>query len=74
MAVVYVFSCVVITFVNIASFLHLKPFLFRYLIGRSRFHSPLLLLCGVKLSSLTDNDYDIIDEVAERMLSFRNVK
>ncbi|KAG7171608.1 Peroxisome assembly protein 12-like [Homarus americanus] len=46
----------------------------RYLIGRSRFHSPLLLLTGVRLANLDKEDYEIIDARAEQLLSFTNVR
>nr|XP_053639324.1 peroxisome assembly protein 12-like [Cherax quadricarinatus] len=46
----------------------------RYLIGKSRFHSPLLLMCGVRLANLDKEDYEIIDMRAEKMLSFRSIR
>ncbi|XP_071532710.1 peroxisome assembly protein 12 [Panulirus ornatus] len=49
-------------------------FYVRYVIGKSRFHSPLLLLCGVRLANLNKDDYEIIETRAERLLSFRNVR
>lgn len=49
-------------------------FYVRYLIGKSRFHSPLLLMCGVRLANLDKEDYEIIDMRAEKMLSFRSIR
>ncbi|XP_045606855.2 peroxisome assembly protein 12 isoform X1 [Procambarus clarkii] len=49
-------------------------FYIRYLIGKSRFHSPLLLLCGVRLENLDKEDYEIIDMRTEKLLSFRSIR
>lgn len=49
-------------------------FYIRYLIGKGNFHSPLLLLCGVRLANLNDADYEVIDDRAQTMLSFRNIR
>ncbi|XP_068218105.1 peroxisome assembly protein 12 [Palaemon carinicauda] len=49
-------------------------FYLRYLVGKSKFHSPLLLMCGVKLANLTDDDLEVIEDRAQAMLSFRNIR
>ncbi|XP_069981267.1 peroxisome assembly protein 12-B [Penaeus vannamei] len=46
----------------------------RYVIGRSRFHTPLLLMCGVRLANLEEEDYEIIEERADKLLAFRNIR
>ncbi|KAK7067011.1 ubiquitin-protein ligase peroxin 12 [Halocaridina rubra] len=49
-------------------------FYLRYMLGKSKFHSPLLLFCGVRLATRNEEDFQIIDERAEAMLAFRNIR
>lgn len=49
-------------------------FYLRYLVGKTKFHSPLLPICGVKLANLTDDDLELIEDRAQAMLSFRNIR
>ncbi|KAG0725253.1 Peroxisome assembly protein 12 [Chionoecetes opilio] len=49
-------------------------FYVRYVIGRSKFHSPLLLMCGIRLATLSKDDYDTIDAREEKLLSFKRVR
>lgn len=49
-------------------------FYVRYVIGRSKFHSPLLLMCGIRLATLSKEDYEIIDAREENLVSFKRVR
>lgn len=49
-------------------------FYIRYVIGRSKFHSPLLFMCGIRLATLSKEDYEIIDAREENLVSFKRVR
>ncbi|XP_045104989.1 peroxisome assembly protein 12-like isoform X3 [Portunus trituberculatus] len=49
-------------------------FYVRYVIGKSKFHSPLLLMCGIQLATLSKEDYEIIDAREENLVSFKKVR
>ncbi|XP_050714387.1 peroxisome assembly protein 12-like [Eriocheir sinensis] len=49
-------------------------FYVRYVIGRNKFHNPLLYICGIHLATLSKDDYEIIDARGEQLLSFKRVR